>query len=336
MSIPARLSIVTLGVAGRRPLGPVLRGARLAALRSSMDEIAWFRTADSYLGIFGWHDLAEDAKLVEPTRGSFGGITLAINIETRRDGRRRPRRGGRRRRHAPEARHRAAVRLRRLLRRPGRPRLGGLLQPVVPDRPGRPDHDRLTWRHDARRRGIGTGRRGSSISGRTSSTIGCSSSRTRLRDELPPVEPGTQAATALGMSGRLDVEIRDRGPSRIELRTTQGRIRGEGAVDLAPTADGRTNVAMALAVKPQGFAANMMLGVALRTMPGLEQQVIDGLEANLDDLARRAREARRRVGSGGLAAGRTPGPRVTRPGRPSGGRHDGQSETSRSLGERPS
>jgi hypothetical protein len=41
---------------------------------------------------------------------------------------------------------------------------------------------------------------------------------------------------------------------------------------------------MALAVKPQGFAANLMLGVALRTMPGVEQQVIDGLEANLDAL----------------------------------------------------
>jgi hypothetical protein len=107
----------------------------------------------------------------------------------------------------------------------------------------------------------------------------------RLRDELPPVEPGTQAATALGMSGALDIEIVDRGPSRIELRTTQGRIRGEGAVDLGPTADGRTTVAMALAVKPQGFAANLMLGVALRTMPGLENQIVDGLEANLDDLA---------------------------------------------------
>jgi hypothetical protein len=108
----------------------------------------------------------------------------------------------------------------------------------------------------------------------------------RLRDELPPIEPGTQAATALGVSGRLDVEIRDRGPKRIELRTTQGRIRGEGSVDLTPLADGRTTVGMALAVKPDGFAANLMLGVALRTMPQLERQVIDGLEANLDDLAR--------------------------------------------------
>lgn len=107
----------------------------------------------------------------------------------------------------------------------------------------------------------------------------------RLRDELPPIEAGTQASTALGMSGRLDVEIVDRGPGRIELRTTQGRIRGEGAVDLVPTADGRTNLTMALAIKPQGFAANLMLGVALKTMPNVEQQVIDGLNRALDDLA---------------------------------------------------
>ena len=103
----------------------------------------------------------------------------------------------------------------------------------------------------------------------------------RLRDELPPVEPGTQAATALGMSGKLDV----RGPGRIELRTTQGRIRGDGAVDLAPIDGGaKTQLTMALAVKPQGFAANLMLGVALRTIPNMERQIIDGLEANLDSL----------------------------------------------------
>jgi hypothetical protein len=107
----------------------------------------------------------------------------------------------------------------------------------------------------------------------------------RLRDELPPIEPGTQAATALGITGRVPLEIADRGPGRIELRTTDGRIRGEGGIDLSPTADGRTNVTVALAIEPQGFAANLMLGVALRTMPNLEQQVIDGLEANLDSLA---------------------------------------------------
>jgi hypothetical protein len=106
----------------------------------------------------------------------------------------------------------------------------------------------------------------------------------RLRDELPPVEPGTQAATALGISGRVPLEIDDHGPSRIELRTTDGRIRGDGAVDLVPTADGRTTVTVSVAIRPQGFAANMILGVALRTMPNVEQQVIDGLEANLDSV----------------------------------------------------
>ena len=83
MSIPARLSIVTIGVAD------VARSTRFyetlgwQRCASSMAEIAWFRTADSYLGIFGWHDLAEDANLGEAPRGSFGGITLAINVETR-------------------------------------------------------------------------------------------------------------------------------------------------------------------------------------------------------------------------------------------------------------
>jgi hypothetical protein len=107
----------------------------------------------------------------------------------------------------------------------------------------------------------------------------------RLRDELPPIEPGTQAATMLGMTGPVGIEVADRGPNRIELRTTQGRIRGEAAADLAPTADGQTNLSLGLVVQPQGFAANMMLGVALRTMPNVERQVIDGLETALTDLS---------------------------------------------------
>jgi hypothetical protein len=87
------------------------------------------------------------------------------------------------------------------------------------------------------------------------------------------------------VSGRVDVEVFDRSPSRIELRTTQGRIRGEAAADLAATPDGKTNVTLEMAVKPEGFAANMMLGVALKTMPGLEQRLIEGLETSMTDLA---------------------------------------------------
>ena len=107
----------------------------------------------------------------------------------------------------------------------------------------------------------------------------------RLRHELPPVEPGTQAASVLGVSGPLDVEVVSRGPERIELRTTQGRIRGEAAADLVGTPDGKTALTLEMTVNPLGFAANMMLGVALRTMPGIEQRVVEGVEAALDDLA---------------------------------------------------
>src|SRR5258708_8919333 len=82
MTVPARISIVTLGVVD------VARSVRFyetlgwQRCASSMKEIAWFRTADSYLGLFGWQDLADDANLTDATRGSFGGITLAINVET--------------------------------------------------------------------------------------------------------------------------------------------------------------------------------------------------------------------------------------------------------------
>jgi uncharacterized protein len=83
MSIPARISIVTIGVQDVARSVRFYEALGWERRASSMDEIAWFGTADGYLGIFGWKDLAEDAELAEPTRGSFGGITLAINVESR-------------------------------------------------------------------------------------------------------------------------------------------------------------------------------------------------------------------------------------------------------------
>jgi len=82
MSIPARISIVTLGVADVARSVRFYEALGWERCSSSMTEIAWFRTADSYLGLFGWTDLAEDANLLDATHGSFGGITLAINVET--------------------------------------------------------------------------------------------------------------------------------------------------------------------------------------------------------------------------------------------------------------
>lgn len=83
MTIPARLSIVTLGVRDVAQSVAFYEALGWERCASSMDEIAWFRTTDSYIGLFGWNDLAADANLVAPSRGSFGGITLAINLETR-------------------------------------------------------------------------------------------------------------------------------------------------------------------------------------------------------------------------------------------------------------
>ena len=83
MSIPARMSIVTLGVADVARSVAFYEALGWKRCSSSMDDIAWFRTADSYLGIFSWQDLVEDVTLAEPTRGSFGGVTMSINVETR-------------------------------------------------------------------------------------------------------------------------------------------------------------------------------------------------------------------------------------------------------------
>jgi len=82
MSIPARISIVTLGVRDLPHSVAFYEAIGWERCASSMDEISWFRTADSYLGLFAWDELAADANLISPTRGSFGGITLAINVET--------------------------------------------------------------------------------------------------------------------------------------------------------------------------------------------------------------------------------------------------------------
>lgn len=85
MTVPARISIVTLGVEDVARSVRFYEALGWTRCASSMDEIAWFKTAGSYLGIFGWHDLAEDAQLIDPSRGSFGGVTLAINVETSDD-----------------------------------------------------------------------------------------------------------------------------------------------------------------------------------------------------------------------------------------------------------
>jgi catechol 2,3-dioxygenase-like lactoylglutathione lyase family enzyme len=81
--IAPNFSIVTLGVADLdrsvsfyRDLGWEMRGNR-------SDGIVWFRTAGSWIGLFGYDELADDAALPStPQAGlpAYRGVTLAVNL----------------------------------------------------------------------------------------------------------------------------------------------------------------------------------------------------------------------------------------------------------------
>jgi catechol 2,3-dioxygenase-like lactoylglutathione lyase family enzyme len=85
VTIPARLGIVTLGVADLARSIAFYEALGWERCASSNDEIAWFRTADTHIGLFPWHELAGDARLPAEPRAPFGGITLAINVDTPED-----------------------------------------------------------------------------------------------------------------------------------------------------------------------------------------------------------------------------------------------------------
>lgn len=108
----------------------------------------------------------------------------------------------------------------------------------------------------------------------------------RLKRELPAIPAGSQAATLLGTSGSLGLEIDDKGADRIELRTTKGRIRGEGSVDIEAAGRGKTTVSMVATVKPHGFGAGVMMSAALASRPSIQKDIVKGLERGFDDLAK--------------------------------------------------
>jgi catechol 2,3-dioxygenase-like lactoylglutathione lyase family enzyme len=83
MAVPARIGIVTLGVADLDRSIAFYRALGWERCQSSIDgEISWFRTADGYLGLFPYEELAADARIESPSRGTFDGVTLAINVAT--------------------------------------------------------------------------------------------------------------------------------------------------------------------------------------------------------------------------------------------------------------
>lgn len=82
MGIPARISIVTLGVADVARAGAFYEALGWERAVSSQEEIQWFHTADSNLGLWNRDLLAQDAGMTPTPPGAFGGITLAINVSS--------------------------------------------------------------------------------------------------------------------------------------------------------------------------------------------------------------------------------------------------------------
>jgi catechol 2,3-dioxygenase-like lactoylglutathione lyase family enzyme len=81
--IPARLGLVTLGVADLPRSVAFYEGLGWERAGSSIDGvICWFHTADTNLGLFPREDLAADAGLPNEPPQRYAGFTLAINVET--------------------------------------------------------------------------------------------------------------------------------------------------------------------------------------------------------------------------------------------------------------
>jgi predicted lactoylglutathione lyase len=82
MAVPARLSIVTLGVADLARARRFYEALGWEVTSGSSDEIVWFKTADSLLGLYNRTELATDAGLAVGEPGTFGGVMLGLNVET--------------------------------------------------------------------------------------------------------------------------------------------------------------------------------------------------------------------------------------------------------------
>jgi len=85
MTVPARVSIVTLGVSdlARSTKFYQALGWKLTAVSSS--QISFFCTAGGVLALYPFDLLAKDATLPALRSSGFGGVTLAINVERPED-----------------------------------------------------------------------------------------------------------------------------------------------------------------------------------------------------------------------------------------------------------
>ena len=85
MTVPARISIVTIGVSDLARSTKFYQALGWKKSASSSAAISFFRTAGGVLALYPFDLLAEDAKLPALRSQGFGGVTLAINVERAED-----------------------------------------------------------------------------------------------------------------------------------------------------------------------------------------------------------------------------------------------------------
>jgi catechol 2,3-dioxygenase-like lactoylglutathione lyase family enzyme len=86
MTVPARLSLVTLGVAdvARATAFYTALGWPLSSA-SVPGEVSFFRTAGGLLAVWSATELAADANLPTAPLGAFRGVAMAINVDSPAD-----------------------------------------------------------------------------------------------------------------------------------------------------------------------------------------------------------------------------------------------------------
>jgi len=78
------VSIITLGVRDLKRSATFYEGLGFAKSAKSDDDIVWFKTGGTVLGLYPWDAMAEDAG-VSPEGSGFRGVTLAINLRSEKD-----------------------------------------------------------------------------------------------------------------------------------------------------------------------------------------------------------------------------------------------------------
>jgi len=85
MTVPARVSILTLGVSDLARSTKFYQALGWKLAPDSSSEISFFRTAGGVLALYSFDLLARDAMLPAVRAQGFGGVTLAINVERAED-----------------------------------------------------------------------------------------------------------------------------------------------------------------------------------------------------------------------------------------------------------